>query len=83
MIQTNIQLPEQMDGILATIAAKQGKKKEDVIFNAIEEYIEHTPVNGDVMEKRRRARGMWKDRTDLPDFDAIRRSMDRQLNWND
>jgi hypothetical protein len=26
---------------------------------------------------------MWKDRTDLPDFDALRKSMDRKLNWDD
>jgi predicted transcriptional regulator len=81
MVQTSIQISENVDGILATLSKQSGKAKEELIREAIEEYIGQVTISEDVLTLRRRARGIWKDRTDLPDFDAIRRSMDRELNW--
>ncbi|HEX5316910.1 MAG TPA: CopG family transcriptional regulator [Candidatus Kapabacteria bacterium] len=88
MIQTQISLPEKLDHLLSTLATNKGKKKEEIIVEAVKAYVhpqestpEHTPE--EILAMRRQAFGMWKDRTDLPDFEAIRKSMDRKLNWDD
>ncbi len=67
MIQTQIAIPENLDVILASLATQQGKKKEEIIIEAVKAYVheEHTPE--EVLAMRRQAFGMWKDRTDLPD----------------
>ena len=80
MIQTQIAIPEKLDVILSSLATQQGKKKEDIIIEAVNAYVreEHTPE--EILAMRRQAFGMWKDRTDLPDFDALRSS--RTLNWD-
>ena len=83
MVQTQIALPENLDHILASLATQQGKKKEDVILDAVKAYVHEEYTPEEVLAMRRQAFGMWKDRTDLPDFDALRRSMDRKLNWDD
>jgi hypothetical protein len=81
MVHANIAIPEELDSVLSSIALRQGKKKEEVILDAVKAYVheEHSPE--EILAMRRQARGIWKDRTDLPDFEAIRRSMDRDLNW--
>ncbi|HZK75737.1 MAG TPA: hypothetical protein VFD13_02405 [Candidatus Kapabacteria bacterium] len=80
MIQTQIAIPENLDIILASLATQQGKKKEDIIIEAVNAYVheEHTPE--EILAMRRQAFGMWKDRTDLPDFEKLGRS--RSLNWD-
>jgi hypothetical protein len=83
MTHTQLTLPDSLDSLLTSLALEKGKKKEDIILEAVEAYV-HKPMTSDeALAKRRKARGMWKDRTDLPDFDALRRSMDRKLNWSD
>ena len=83
MVQTQLTLPDKLDLLLASLATREGKKKEEVILDAVKAYVHEPLAKEDILEKRRRAIGMWKDRTDLPDFDALRRSMDRKLNWGD
>jgi hypothetical protein len=83
MTQTQVTLPDNLDSMLASFALEKGKKKEDIIVEAVEAYIHKTLTPEEILTKRRKAFGMWKDRTDLPDFDALRRSMDRKLNWGD
>ena len=88
MVQTQVAIPEQLDMVLASLAVRQGKRKEDVILDAVKAYVREpaTPENlsqETILAMRRQAFGIWKDRTDLPDFEAIRRSMDRPLNWDD
>ncbi|HET6400803.1 MAG TPA: CopG family transcriptional regulator [Candidatus Kapabacteria bacterium] len=87
MVHTQIALPEKVDGILSSLATKQGKKKEEIILDAVQAYIRE-PVSRreplsheEILERRRRAFGMWKDRRDLPDFDQLGRS--RKLNWDE
>lgn len=73
MIQTQISLPEKLDHLLSTLATNKGKKKEEIIVEAVKAYVhpqestpKHTPE--EILAMRRQAFGMWKDRTDLPDF---------------
>ena len=83
MVQTQIAIPENLDLLLASLASDQGKRKEDLIVEAVEAYVHKPRTQEEILALRRSARGMWKDRTDLPDFDALRKSMDRKLNWDD
>jgi hypothetical protein len=83
MVQTQVAMPDKLDLLLSTLASDQGKKKEDIIVEAVEAYVKKPLTQEERLALRRSARGMWKDRTDLPDFDALRKSMDRKLNWDD
>ena len=83
MTQTQVTLSDNLDSILTSLALEKGKKKEDIILEALEAYIDKPQTPEELLALRRKGRGMWKDRTDLPDFEALRRSMDRKLNWGD
>lgn len=79
----NLTIPDALDSALSAFAAEKGMKKEDVILEAIEKFV-HVPLTQEeILAKRRKAFGIWKDRDDLPDFVALRKSMDRKLNWGD
>ena len=41
--------------------------------------VHEDPLARVLLELLRAAQGMWKDRKDLPDFKALRRSMDRDF----
>jgi hypothetical protein len=75
MVQTQVAIPENIDVILASLASVQGKKKEDIIVEAVEAYVHKPRTQEEILALRRSAFGMWKDRTDLPDFDALRKTM--------
>lgn len=74
MIQTQVSLSENTDALLASFALRQGKKKEEIIVEAVEAFVHPQLTREEILAMRRQARGMWKDRSDLPDFDALRRS---------
>lgn len=76
MVRTQIYLTERQRDELAAIAKTAGKKKSEIIREAVDRLI-------DQEGSRRReavlheAAGIWKDRTDLPDFKATRADWDR------
>ena len=76
MVRTQIYLTEQQRNRLAAIAKKAGKKQSELIREAIDRLIEQA---GSVRRDSvlREAAGIWKDRTDLPDFEKIRAEWDR------
>ena len=76
MIRTQIYLTEQQRNELATIAKSFGKKQSELIREAIDRLIEQTGKNHRELVLREVA-GIWKDRTDLPDFKSIRAGWDR------
>ena len=61
MVRTQIYLTERQRDELAAIAKTAGKKQSELIREAV----------------LREAAGIWKDRTDLPDFKATRAEWDR------
>lgn len=67
MIKTEIQLTEQEYAELERVAAFLGHDKGKVLHDAFVAYVDLERV-----ERRRRrfkaAFGMWKDRTDIPDY---------------
>ena len=76
MIRTQIYLTEHQRNELATIAKSFGKKQSELIREAIDRFIEQTGKNHRELVLRQAA-GIWKDRTDLPDFKSIRAEWDR------
>ncbi len=76
MVRTQIYLTEDQRAEIAEIASQSGKRQSEVIREALDHFLEQR-------SRRRRkailreAAGIWRDRTDLPDLDALRRVWDR------
>ena len=65
----------QRDGLKA-IAKTAGKKQSELIREAIDRLLDEVSC-GRRETVLREAAGIWKDRTDLPDFSATRAGWDR------
>ena len=76
MIRTQIYLTEHQRNELAAIAKSFGKKQSELIREAIDKLIKQAGKSHREMVLHESA-GMWKNRTDLPDFDSIRSEWDR------
>jgi hypothetical protein len=79
MVRTQIYLTEQERAAIGTLARESGKAQSEVIREAIDYWVARSN------KARRKAilgrvAGLWKDRTDLPDFVALRPSWDRESN---
>jgi hypothetical protein len=69
-------LTENQRDELAAIAKTIGKKQSELIREAIDRLIDQTS-RGRRDLVLRKAAGIWKDRTDLPDYNTIRSEWDR------
>ena len=76
MVRTQIYLTEDQRDELAAIAKTVGKKRSELIREAIDLLIAQARSSRRELVLREAA-GIWKDRTDLPDFKAIRAEWDR------
>ncbi len=76
MVRTQIYLTERQRAELAAIAKIVGKKQSELIREAIDLLIEQESCARREAVLRETA-GIWKDRTDLPDFEATRAEWDR------
>jgi len=76
MIRTQIYLTEHQRNELATMSKSFGKKQSELIREAIDKLIEQAGKSHREMVLRESA-GIWKNRTDLPDFESIRSEWDR------
>ncbi len=76
MVRTQIYLTEKEREALRDLARQTGKKQSELIRRAIDDYISRFQPR-DRRAMLEQARGMWKDRDDLPDFQALRREFDR------
>ena len=76
MIRTQIYLTDRQRAELAAISKALGKKQSELIREAIDHLIDQTGHSWREIVLREAA-GIWKDRTDLPDFKAIRTEWDR------
>lgn len=76
MVRTQIYLTERQRDELAAIAKTVGKKQSELIRDAVDRLIDQSGHN----RRRavlREAAGIWRDRDDLPDFEATRAEWDR------
>ena len=76
MVRTQIYLTERQRDELAAIAKTAGKKQSELIREAVDRFIDQA---GSSRRENvlREAAGIWKDRTDLPDFKATRADWER------
>ncbi len=76
MVRTQIYLTQRQRDELAAIAETCGKKQSELIREAVDQFIDQAG-SGRRDLVLRQAAGIWKDRTDLPDFEAVRGEWDR------
>ena len=76
MVRTQIYLTERQRDEVAAIAKTAGKKQSELIREAIDCLIDQRGRSRREAVLREAA-GIWKDRTDLPDFKATRAEWDR------
>jgi len=76
MVRTQIYLTERQREELAAIAKIAGKKQSELIREAVDRLIDQAGHSRREAVLREAA-GIWKDRTDLPDFKATRAEWDR------
>lgn len=76
MVRTQIYLTEAERAALSAIARQTGKKQSELIRQAIDRLIEGFQP-GERQAHLQMARGMWQGRADLPDFQTLRRELDR------
>ena len=76
MVRTQIYLTERQRDELAAIAKTAGKKQSELIREAVDSFIDQAGFSRREAVLREAA-GMWKDRTDIPDFEATRAEWDR------
>jgi hypothetical protein len=76
MVRTQIYLTEKQRDKLAAIAKTVGKKQSELIREAIDRLIDLSGSDHREMVLREAA-GIWRDRSDLPDFNSIRAEWDR------
>ena len=76
MIRTQIYLTDRQRSELAAISQTFGKKQSELIREAVDSFIAKAGHSRREIVLREAA-GIWIDRTDLPDFKAIRTEWDR------
>jgi hypothetical protein len=71
-----LHLTEQEQTALETMAQRAGKTPDELVHDAIKQLIAQFQSE-DRLRLLRQARGMWKDRSDLPILTDLRREWDR------
>lgn len=76
MERTQIYLTERERDALRALAARLGRSQSALIRDAVDRYIDRYQ-EGNRLDLLRRGRGLWANRLDLPDFEVVRRELDR------
>ena len=76
MVRTQMFLTDRQRAELEGISKILGKKQSELIREAIDRFIDHSGENRREIVLREAA-GIWKDRTDLPDFKTMRNEWNR------
>jgi hypothetical protein len=76
MRRTQIYLTDREQTAVKSIARRLGKSQSEVIRTAVDRLIDRE-CSASRLDLIRSARGLWSDRQDLPDADALRSEWDR------
>ena len=76
MNRTQIYITQKEQKSLKRLSKLTGKTKSELIRDAIDRYIQEDDENN-WKDQIKAAAGLWKDRTDLPDFDLFSDSIDQ------
>jgi hypothetical protein len=76
MVRMQVYLTEEDQAKIQWLAGETGKTKSELVRQAIKRLVGQF-CGEDHKSFLRQAKGLWKDRTDLPDFTAIRSELDR------
>ncbi|MBW1947116.1 MAG: ribbon-helix-helix domain-containing protein [Deltaproteobacteria bacterium] len=76
MVRTQIYLTKRQRDELSAIAKAVGKKQSELIREAVDRLINQAG-RGRREAVLREVAGIWKERTDLPDFETMRTEWDR------
>ncbi len=77
MTIAELNLTEQEQTALATMAQRIGKTPDELVHDAVKQLIVQFQCE-DRLSLLQQARGMWKDRTDILSLADLRREWDRQ-----
>jgi predicted transcriptional regulator len=79
MVRTQIYLTREQQGALERLASATGRRKSDLIREALDGYLARRRP-GDWKEALRACAGMWADRDDVADLhERTRRESDERL----
>lgn len=76
MVRTQIYLTETEQHALRVLSRRTGRSQSELIREAIDALLAHSDP-GDRRSLLKQARGLWRERKDLPDWGALRRELDR------
>ena len=76
MVRTQIYLTTTEQKGLRALSKRTGRTQSELIRKALDSFLADDKVSGRA-DLLRQARGLWRDRKDLPDFEALRKSFDR------
>ncbi len=76
MLVTEINLTEQEQNALQEISRRTGKTERELIREAVDQLIAQFQIEGR-LQLMQSARGIWKGRDDLPEFEYLRAEWDR------
>ncbi len=76
MLRTQIYLSEAERQGLQALALRSGRSQSALIREAIDAFLQQQQPQGR-LARLHQARGLWAERTDLPDWSALRGELDR------
>jgi hypothetical protein len=76
MVRTQIYLTKREHDRLRRLAARSGRSQSELIRTAIDQWLGQQTREGR-RQILKEVAGIWRGRTDLPDFEALRREADR------
>ncbi len=76
MTTAQVTLSESQRTAIQALSQSHGKTQEEILHQAIEQFLtQHQGENR--LAALRQARGIWKDKQDLPDFTGLRNEWNR------